>query len=246
MTFDNDNKLINLFNKYHFDNQSKKEFLDIIKPIYIHDEFQKRMTNEYLHHDKITLGEHILEDSIITYMLSKKYLNKKKKDEFNIAVAVKMAMLHDLYTLPWQNNPSSKMKKMYNKHGFRHPIEAVINASIWFPEIFKNEEEANKIIDGIVHHMYPLPVRRYSVNDKNSLELENFDIIYKMSSNNKKILEISSNKMKIGPFSLKGSKYKEGIIMRKADKKVSMDNFRRSKSLRGVIALITGRNKNIV
>lgn len=57
------------------------------------------MTDEYYHHDKITLGEHILEDTIVTYLLSKKH---KKNPKYNTNVASKIAMMHDLnmYPLP--------------------------------------------------------------------------------------------------------------------------------------------------
>ena len=46
--------------------------------------------------------------------------------------------MHDLYTLPWQNNFEAKVDKFYNKHGFRHSIEALIN-----------------------HYMYLLPIRSF-------------------------------------------------------------------------------------
>ena len=42
-----------------------------------------------------------------------------------------------------------------NKHGFIHPIEAVVNAITWFPNIFLDEHDSLMIIDGIIHHMYP-------------------------------------------------------------------------------------------
>ena len=46
----------------------------MIEIIYIHDEFQRRMTSEFKHHGEITLGAHILEDTVVNYLLSKKAL----------------------------------------------------------------------------------------------------------------------------------------------------------------------------
>ena len=80
-------------------------------------------------------------------------------DFINLKIAIYIAMFHDLYEEPWQNNIKSKGKKFKNLHGFTHPIEAVVNAITWFPNIFQDEEESLMIIDGIIHHMYPLPVR---------------------------------------------------------------------------------------
>ena len=47
-------------------------------------------------------------------------------------------------------------KILRNKHGFVHPIEAVVNAITWFPQYFKTKEKTVIIIDGIIHHMFPL------------------------------------------------------------------------------------------
>lgn len=241
----NDAKLMEIFDKYNLNSESREELLKIITPIFSHPEFQKRMTDAYLHHDRITLGEHIIEDTIVTYILSKKYIAKKKNTNFNISLALKISMLHDLYTYPWQNNKNFKSKKIYNKHGFRHPIEAVINASIWYPEIFSNNVEAKIIIEGITHHMFPLPVRRYHISNNNSLELKNFNLTKEMNENLNKILELSSNKRILGPFSFQKKISIEGKLMRKADRRVSYDNFKRSKSIKGILALLTGRNGNL-
>lgn len=78
--------------------KEQKEFTSFIKPIFIHEEFQKRMNpNIYPHHDTVSLGEHILSDALITYQKAK---NKKA---VNWKIAVLIAMFHDLYELPWQN-----------------------------------------------------------------------------------------------------------------------------------------------
>ena len=50
-----------------------KKIDKIIEPIYKHKEFKRRLTKEFLHHSDITLGEHILADTIVTYKLCKKF-----------------------------------------------------------------------------------------------------------------------------------------------------------------------------
>lgn len=234
--------LNNLLDKYMIFDEDRKEFINIIKPIYMHNEFQRRMTNEFLHHSDITLGMHILEDTIKTYLLSKKYLNKNKNSNYDLSIALNISMLHDLYTLPWQNNPLNKSSKFFNKHGFRHPVEAVINAINWFPFLFTNEEDSKKIIDGIIHHMYPLPVICFKDYDYNKFELRNYDLIINLSDIHKKILVWSTNRGKIGDISVCRSKYKEGRIMSKADKAVSSGQI---KNISSATALLTGKNKKI-
>ena len=153
-----------------------------------------------------------------------------------------MAIMHDLYKLPWQNNPESKSKKFMNKHGFRHPIEAVINSIKWFADEFKNDKEAKIIIDGIVHHMWPLPVRVLSNIDENNLELKNYKALENLSKKHQQMIIESSNRCKIGSLSFAKSKYIEGRILSKADKKVSFKQF---ESITSILALITGKNKKL-
>lgn len=238
----NNDFLDKLLNKYSFSKDEKKEFLDIVKPIYLHDEFQRRMTSEFLHHSNITLSEHILEDTVKTYLLSKRYVEKTGDKNYCMDIALRIAMLHDLYTLPWQNNPENKSSKFFNKHGFRHPIEAVINAINWYPELFCNDEDSKMIIDGIVHHMYPLPVACFKDYDFNKLELKNYDLIDNLSDIHKNLLIWSSNRGKTGSISICRSKYKEGRIMTQADRYVSM---RQIKNISSATALLTGKNKKL-
>ena len=233
---DNKEKLNKIIDKYKLSNDEKEEFINIINSIFIHKEFQKRMTNEFLHHSNITLGEHILEDAVLTYLLC------KKRNNINVDLAVKIAMLHDLYTNPWQNNKKNKVNNFCNKHGFRHPIEAVINAITWFPDLFEKEEDAKIIIDGILHHMYPLPVRTFVDSDVNKMELKNFNLINELSEKNKKIIIKSLNRNKINKYSFSKSIYKEGRIMSKADKKVSRSQI---KNINSLTALVTGHNKSL-
>ena len=213
-----------------------------INVVFGHDEFQKRMTKEFPHHGDTTLGIHILQDVIVTYILSKKYMAKYPKTKFNLDLALKIAMMHDLYTEPWQNNPHGKVKHFFNKHGFRHPIEAVINSCCWFPELFQDKYKREVLIDGIVHHMYPLPVRRFEINNHNLLELRNFDRIKNIDNSILEILSKSSNRRKIGQVSLSKSLYIEGTIMSKADRIVSRENI---KNIDSAIALVTGRNRSL-
>lgn len=243
MTIENENnrKFESLLNKYKLSLEEKNELINIIEIIYIHDEFQKRMTSEFKHHGEITLGTHILEDTIITYLLSKKCLNKNKKFNYNMNLAVKIAMLHDLYTLPWQNNPAAETRKFFNAHGFRHPIESVINSNAWYPELF-NSDDSKIIIDGIVHHMFPLPVTAFENDKNNKNELKNFELVDKLSEKNKQLLIESSNRNRIGLVSLSRSIYPEGIIMCKADKKVSINQI---KDWGSAVALVTGHNKTL-
>lgn len=217
-----------LLDKY-LNNKEKIEFLNIIKPVFESKEFKLRCTSIYTHHDNITLGEHILEVAILTY------LKCKKRTDVDLKTAVYIAMMHDLYTLPWQNNPDNKVVYFFNKHGFRHPVEAVINSTNWYPGIF-NEYNAEVIIDGIIHHMYPLPVRAY--NDKD-LELKTKEDI---KEEYKKILIDVTSRCKIGDISFCKSKYKEGRIVSQCDKIVTRIHF---KNVNSLTQAVTGKNKNL-
>lgn len=230
-----------LFTRYNLSDNEKEELLNIIKCIFIHDEFQRRCTQEFAHHDRITLGQHIIEVTIMTYILSKKY-SKKKRIDLNIAL--KIAMLHDLYAQPWQNNPQADVNSFFNKHGFRHPIEAVINGSVWFPDIFNKEKEAKIIIDGIVHHMFPLPVVRFRESKHNVAELKNFEYVNLMAPMVKEHLINSSNRIVMGNISISPSIYNEGKIVSFADKIVSLSNLKGC-NFHSMISLVTGQNKNL-
>ncbi len=227
-----DDVLDNLFIKYKFNDNEKEEFLNIIDDIYVHPEFKKRMTNEYLHHGNITLGEHILEDSIRTYKKAKKYKNNSK---FDLSVALRIAMLHDLYTLPWQNNELNKANHFFHYHGFRHPVEAAINAINWFPDLFLDDSDSKKIIDGIIHHMYPLPVSKLKSFNGNVIELKNYELVANLSDKHKKLLIWSCKRFR-------RSKYVEGRLVSRVDKVVSIRQIRNYQSAK---ALITGKNKKI-
>jgi hypothetical protein len=149
-------------------------------------------------------------------------------------------MLHDLYTLPWQN--SNKYTKFFHKHGFRHPIEASINAAYWFPEYFKNKKNAEIIIDGIIHHMFPLPVSSIKDDKIENIEIENYDLFLKLDDDIRKIILKSIQRKRLSSISLTRSLYKEGRIMSKADKRVALGEIKNFSSAK---ALLTGKNKKI-
>lgn len=229
------NKRLDLHN---FSEEDKKEFWNIIKPIFEHEEFQKRLNaSEYAHHGTTSLGTHILSDAMVTYIIAKKIRNKNKEVRHELAVLI--AMFHDLYELPWQN--SNRIEARFtNKHGFTHPLEAAINASTWFPSYFENIEDAKILIDGIIHHMYPLPVR--SIDDYDA-ELNNIHKFETLNDEIKGLIKVSSNRNKIGTISMASSKYIEGKIVGRADKIVTIKSDHLS--FRSYCALLTGKNNDI-
>ncbi|MGN0973896.1 MAG: hypothetical protein ACI4OT_04070 [Bacilli bacterium] len=222
---------------YKLSNYDIKKLWSIIKPICEHPEFQKRMVDPYWHHDATTLGEHILCDTIVTYKIVKKIKSPETKI-INWENAILIAMFHDLYEVPWQN--TFQKKKLINKHGFVHPVEAAINAITWYPEYFTDIKKATIIIDGIIHHMYPFPVR---VVDNSNLELNNQKKYNKLPKRYKDIIEVSTKIGKIGKLSFRKSFYLEGIVMSKADKSVALK--KELHSIDGYIAFISGHNKKL-
>ena len=222
--------------KYKLSNKDIKKLWDIIKPICEHEEFLKRMQKPFYHHEFKTLGEHIISDTIVTYKIAND-LNKKIDKNINIRLACLIAMFHDLYEHPWQNHGH---KKLVNAHGFTHPVEAAINAITWFPEYFKDKTNSFILIDGIIHHMYPLPVRRM---DYDKFELNNQPKFDALDDKYKNMIKLSTSYGKLGKFSMRKSFFIEGRVLSKADKKVAMGTD--IKSVRGLLSLVTGKNKKI-
>ena len=236
MEKENNRDILNkIISKYDLEVKERNYLKKLINPIIIHPEFQRRMTKEFPHHGDISLGEHIIEDSIVTYKLA------KLKNNMRMDLAIRIAMFHDLYTINWQNNKDAKVKHFFHKHGFRHPIEAVINAINWYPEYFSNYDEANIIIDGIIHHMFPLPVLRVKDNAE-SLELRNYPLYQKLSISYQNMIKDSLMRKRVGPVSFSRSHYQEGRIMAKADRLVSRKQIKDFESLK---SLVTGHNKNL-
>lgn len=225
-----------IFQSYKVNEEDKVKLLEIMLPIIEHSEFQKRSNSkEYPHHDKISLGYHICTDAIVTYLYAKK--KNLSKEQWQRAVII--AMFHDLYELPWQNNPIKK-NMFVNKHGFTHPLEAAVNAATWYPEYFKDKEEAKIIIDGIIHHMFPFPVRAL---DNQNAELNNQIKLTSLNTNIRNLIQKSSNKAKIGHLSLCRSDFIEGRIMSKADKVVALK--KELLNYHSLKACITGKNKKL-
>ena len=147
-------------------------------------------------------------------------------------------MFHDLYEIPWQNSGIVK-NDFFNKHGFVHPIEGAINAATWYPEFFNQDKQSEIIIDGIIHHMFPFPVRALNGDD---IELNNQIKLAELPINIRNIIISSTLRNKIGKISLCPSKFSEGRIVSKADKIVS---FSKDFTIPGALACITGINKNL-
>ena len=62
---ENEKKTNELLNYYGLSKEQQREFWNIIRHIFNHEEFQRRMSKEFPHHGEITLGEHILSIPII-------------------------------------------------------------------------------------------------------------------------------------------------------------------------------------
>lgn len=232
----------NLLNIHNFSFEDKEKFLSLIKPIVLHKEFMKRYNaKKFPHHGDVSLGKHIIEDAIITYLIVKERNSNNIDNQIDYKIAVLIAMFHDLYEKPWQN---VKVKKKYftNKHGFTHPIEAAINAVTWYPEYF-NDDNAFTIIDGIIHHMFPFPVRAidYFIEDT---EINNINKFKELDSKIQKMIILSTNRVRVNRVSMCRSVYEEGKIVSKADKLVSFHKDLHNVS--SMLACLTGHNKKLL
>ena len=221
------------FLDYGFTLPEQEDFTKIVHPIISHPEFEKRCTDNFPHHGNTTLGEHILKDAMITYRLANIYKSKHPNMDISTETAVVIALFHDLYTNPWQNVDNEN--PLYEKHGFMHPIEAVINAYDWYPEYFDDEEISKKIIDGVLHHMYPFPVRKINdeieINEKKITDFKFYDIL------------VHSTKSKRENLCFKKATFIEGKLVSKADKLVTVKEI---KNISSLVALVTAKNKSII
>lgn len=220
------------FLDYGFTLPEQEDFTKIVHPIISHPEFEKRCTDNFPHHGNTTLGEHILKDAMITYRLANIYKSKHPNMDISVKTAVVIALFHDLYTNPWQNVDNDN--PLYEKHGFMHPIEAVINAYDWYPEYFDDEEISKKIIDGVLHHMYPFPVRKINdeieINEKKITDFKFYDVL------------VHSTKSKRENLCFKKATFIEGKLVSKADKLVTVKEI---KNISSLVALVTAKNKSI-
>ena len=230
-------KPYNIFNKsvnrFKLSKSDSKELWSIINPICCHKEFLKRCDEPFYHHDTITLGEHIINDTIVTYKLC------KKKKKVNIKIACIIAMFHDLYEIPWQN--AHDHKKLMHNHGFVHPIDPALDAITWYPDYFKDNSEANMIVDGIIHHMFPLPVRAMNVE---IVDLNNLKKFKDLEDKYQELIIDSTKRRSLKKVGFCRSKYKEGRIVSTADKRVAMKlDLKRPQAF---LSLVSGNNKKIV
>ncbi len=211
--------ILSEFSKYKISEEKIDYFFSVVSPIFMHPEFQKRVDSKFLHHGKTSLGMHIINNSILTYILCFKFISLGY--DIDIDLALKISMLHDLYEVCYKDKESCvKKSKVINLHGFVHPIEAVINSFCWYTDIFKDEDEYYKIIDGIIHHMWPFPVR--CVNDFLDTEINNYGKLVFISDKVKSFIVESSNRFKIFNVSFGKCICSEGNIVSLADKIVSL------------------------
>lgn len=225
-----------IMDKYEIDNDDRLFIWQNIEPIFNHPEFQKRMNvYEFAHHDMISVGYHIISDAVYTFKICKKKQISKDKTK----TALLIAMFHDLYEYPWQNSKRIK-KKFINSHALVHPIEAAINAYIWFPQYFENINQAKIILDGIIHHMYPWPVRAI---DDSPIHLNNENKYLALNPQIKELIIKSSLRYKLGHISFGKCQYLEGKIMCKADKIISLI---KDISFNGLKTCVTGKNQNLI
>lgn len=69
-----------IMDKYNLSLEDKTLLWKIIYPIFNHEEFQRRMNElEFAHHDNISLGYHIINDAVVTYLLTQKYQLKEEQ-----------------------------------------------------------------------------------------------------------------------------------------------------------------------
>ena len=119
------------------------EFYSIINPILLSEEFQKRKT--YLHHGKISVYDHSLKVSFLSYKIAKiLHLDYK-----SAAIA---GLLHDFFESPWQED--KEKHKFFEQHGFTHAQNALENTRRYFPEYLNP-----KIENAILRHMFPLNIK---------------------------------------------------------------------------------------
>ena len=148
---DLEKQLVNLIDKPYF-----KEWLNIVKPILLSDEFQRRKL--FKHHD-YSVWSHSINVSYNSFITAKRH----NLDEYVCAIA---GILHDFYPYTYKKNkvleklnPNylyrvNTKAKLNELHTFVHPYEASINALKFYPELV-NE----KILSCIRTHMFPLTIK---------------------------------------------------------------------------------------
>lgn len=119
--------------------KTDSEFKRIANKILQNKEYQKRKTFE--HHVDLSVYDHMLQVSSIAYLIAKKM-------DIDYQQIVIGALLHDFYYEDWRaicyDDPN-----IFDKHGLMHPVWALENAAINFPELM-NEEVIPIIADHMV------------------------------------------------------------------------------------------------
>lgn len=136
-----------------------KEWYEIVKPILMTEEFQKRKLMK--HHDE-SVWDHCIAVSFKAFQYSKKF----KADSRNCAIA---GLMHDFYPHAWQYSkslesldesysyyfqPNTKKPMLFKQHGFIHAKEARDNFKKYFSE-YSNK----RIENAILRHMFPLNIK---------------------------------------------------------------------------------------
>lgn len=125
------------------------DYYKIIKGIIEAPEFIKR--KNYRHHGEISVYEHSISVSMVSYLVAQKINIQFGKQIFNEVDVAVGGILHDFY---YNDYTKDKTKKpFFKQHGFVHAREALENSKIHFPEYL------NKRIENIiVRHMFPLNI----------------------------------------------------------------------------------------
>ena len=146
-----------ILDKYMYD-PDFIEWYKIVKHILNSDEFQKRRL--FTHHENESVWYHSIRVSFNAYKFAKKY----GYNEYDCTIA---GLLHDFYTRAWQDSVGlqrlddkyrekflhPRKLKLFEKHGFTHPIEALENSREYFGEYLNDNIE-----NAIATHMFPLSI----------------------------------------------------------------------------------------
>ncbi len=115
-------------------------FYDCCHDILNHPVFLKQKT--FIHHDQITVYEHVVIVAYYAYLVAKK-VSLKPHD------LVCGALLHDFFLYDWHIEGKVRRKKLFQKHGFTHAKLAAQNAEIYFAISSVQKDIIKK-------HMFPL------------------------------------------------------------------------------------------
>ena len=116
-----------------------EEYHKITQDLLTHHVFLKLKA---LRHHKLDIYHHVCRVSVLSYKLAKR-LN------LDYISAARGGLLHDFFTYDWRKEGQVKKKKIFEKHGFTHSKEALINSKKYFT--LNPIEE-----DIIIKHMFPL------------------------------------------------------------------------------------------